>query len=83
MRVHKAEREVDGIWTRVRRMKKVGKRKERKGDGVFALGIEVAGARAERSVWFAAKLPATAQAPNTLFTFDERRRGSTLLERGK
>ena len=36
-------------------------------------------ARAERSVWFAAKLPGTAQAPNTLFTFDERRRGSTLL----
>lgn len=28
---------------------------------------------AERPVWFAAKLPATAQAPNTLFTFDQHR----------
>lgn len=34
-------------------------------------GIEVA--CAERPVWFAAKLPATAQAPNTLFTFDQHR----------
>lgn len=58
-------------WDGRGREKGKGKREGKREIVYSRWGIEVA--CAERPVWFAAKLPATAQAPNTLFTFDQHR----------
>lgn len=75
-----SERGVFPFGRRKEREERGGRVRGRRGEGGEGriIGNGQCG-RAERSVWFAAKLPATAQAPTTLFTFDEHRGRSTRL----